>query len=78
MGIPTSEVGYTSAITRRETTKSMMDMWWHWIKKNFLVQDTENLVTLEVMLFTVNFNTWLLSGDVQEKYMSRYTEDLEI
>jgi hypothetical protein len=30
MGIPTSEVGYTSATTRRETTKSMTDMWWHW------------------------------------------------
>jgi hypothetical protein len=30
MGIKTSEVGYTSAKTRRETTKSMTDMWWHW------------------------------------------------
>jgi hypothetical protein len=30
MGIPTSEVVYTSATTRRETTKSMTDMWWHW------------------------------------------------
>jgi hypothetical protein len=30
------------------------------------------------MLFTVNFNTWLLSGDVQEKYMNLHTEDLEI
>jgi hypothetical protein len=29
MGVPTSEVGYTSATTRRETTKSMTDMWWH-------------------------------------------------
>jgi hypothetical protein len=26
MGVPTSEVGYTSATT----TKSMTDMWWHW------------------------------------------------
>jgi hypothetical protein len=33
MGVPTSEVGYTLATTRRETTKSMKDMWWHWIKK---------------------------------------------
>jgi low temperature requirement protein LtrA len=30
MGIPTSEVGYTSATTGRETTKFMTDMWWHW------------------------------------------------
>jgi hypothetical protein len=38
MGVPTSEVGYTSATTIRETTKSKMDMWWHWIKtkNNFL------------------------------------------
>jgi hypothetical protein len=33
MGVPTSEVGYTSATTRRETTKYIRDMWWHWIKK---------------------------------------------
>jgi hypothetical protein len=33
MGVSTSEVGYASATTGRETTKSMTDMWWHWIKK---------------------------------------------
>jgi hypothetical protein len=33
MGVPTSEVSYTSATTRRETTKSKVDMWWYWIKK---------------------------------------------
>jgi hypothetical protein len=33
MGVPTSEVGYTSATTRRETMKSKMDMWWHWMIK---------------------------------------------
>ena len=30
MGVPTSEVGYTIATTRRETTKVHKDMWWHW------------------------------------------------
>jgi hypothetical protein len=34
MGVSTSEVGYTSATTRRETTKFMMDMWWHWKTTN--------------------------------------------
>jgi hypothetical protein len=34
MGVPASEVGYTLATTRRETMKSMTDMWWHWKKKN--------------------------------------------
>jgi hypothetical protein len=34
MGAPTSEVGYTSATTRRGggTTKSIGDMWWYWEK----------------------------------------------
>ena len=33
MGVPTSEVGYTIATTRRETTKVHKNMWWHWKKK---------------------------------------------
>jgi len=35
MGVPASEVGYTIATTRRETTKVHKNMWWHWGKKNF-------------------------------------------
>jgi len=31
MGVPTSEVGYTIATTRRETAKVHKNMWWHWI-----------------------------------------------
>jgi len=30
MGVPTSEVGYTIATTRRETTKVYKSMWWQW------------------------------------------------
>jgi len=30
MGIPTSEVGYTSAMPRREDHKVHKDMWGHW------------------------------------------------
>ena len=30
MGVPASEVGYTIATTRRETTKVHKNMWWHW------------------------------------------------
>jgi hypothetical protein len=30
MGVPASEVGYTIAITRRETTKVHKNIWWHW------------------------------------------------
>ena len=34
MDVPNSEVGYTIATTRRETTKVHKNMWWHWRKKN--------------------------------------------
>jgi hypothetical protein len=33
MGVPNSEVGYTTAMPRREDHKVHKDMWWHWIKK---------------------------------------------
>jgi hypothetical protein len=31
MGAPTSEVGYTSATTRRGDHEVYMGMWWHWM-----------------------------------------------
>jgi len=30
MGVPTSEVGYTIATTRGQTTKVHKNVWWHW------------------------------------------------
>jgi len=33
MGVPTSEVGYTSAMPRREDHEVHKDMWWHWGEK---------------------------------------------
>jgi len=39
MGVPTSEVGYTIATTRRETTKVHENMWWHWRKKKSRTRD---------------------------------------
>ena len=36
MGVPTSEVGYTAAMPRREDHEVHKDMWLHWTqKKNF-------------------------------------------
>jgi len=34
MSVPTSEVGYTSAMPRREDHEVHKDMWGHWGKKN--------------------------------------------
>jgi hypothetical protein len=31
MGVPTSEVGYTTAMPRREDHEVQKDIWWHWI-----------------------------------------------
>jgi hypothetical protein len=36
MGVPASEVGYTTAMPRREDHEVHKDMWCHWIKKNIL------------------------------------------
>ena len=33
MGVPTSEVGYTAAMPRREDHEVHKDTWWHWTKK---------------------------------------------
>ena len=30
MGVPTSEVGYTAAMPRREDHEVHRDTWWHW------------------------------------------------
>jgi len=35
MGVPTSEVGYTPAMPRREDHEVHKDMWWHWTKKKY-------------------------------------------
>jgi len=36
MGVTTSEVGYTSAMPRREDHEVHKDMWGHWEKKKIL------------------------------------------
>ena len=36
MGVPTSEVGYTAAMPRREYHEVHKDMWWNGGKKNTL------------------------------------------
>ena len=41
MGVPASEVGYTIATTRRETTKVHKKVWWHWGKKKTLHQTND-------------------------------------
>ena len=37
MGVPTSEVGYTAAMLRREDHEVHKDMLWHWTKKTVIL-----------------------------------------
>jgi hypothetical protein len=40
MGAPTSDVGYTSATTRRRDHEIYKDMWWGWRKKFLILKKT--------------------------------------
>jgi len=42
MGVPTSEVGYTSAMPRREDHEVHKDMWGHWGKTFRATSDRNN------------------------------------
>jgi hypothetical protein len=37
MGVPNSEVSYTTATPRREDHEVHKDLWWHWIKKIIII-----------------------------------------
>jgi len=46
MGVPTSEVGYTLAMPRREDHEVHKDMWWHWTKKKIKIRHLNEHETL--------------------------------
>jgi hypothetical protein len=48
MGVPTSEVGYTTAMPRREDHEVHKDMWWHWIKKIYIHIYTYKIISLVI------------------------------
>jgi hypothetical protein len=68
MGVPTSEVGYTTAMPRREGHEVLKDMWWwHWKKKHikyyllhFILQAFDYIVTISFgyILHCVCFNLY--------------------
>jgi hypothetical protein len=39
MGDPTSEVGHTAAMPRREDHEVHKDMWWHWEKEKHFARN---------------------------------------
>jgi hypothetical protein len=55
MGVPTSEVGYNSATTRRGYHEVCMDMWWHWKKVAYVLTLLQRLTeTKDVFIIIVN------------------------
>ena len=47
MGVPTSEVSYTSAMPRREDHEVHKDMWGHWTKKQLFLSFNLGILHLE-------------------------------
>ena len=50
MGVPTSEVGYTAAMPRREDHEVHKDMWWHWEKKKDFVKHDDEISTSAIQI----------------------------
>jgi len=50
MGVPTSEVGYTPAMPRRENHEVHKDMWGHWTKKKTIIQTLYDTIILDTKL----------------------------
>jgi hypothetical protein len=51
MGVPTSEVGYTPAMSSREDLELCKDMWWHWTKKKSPISLCNGFATQSFELF---------------------------
>ena len=41
MGVPTSEVGYTAAMPKREDHEVHKDMWWQWTQTIMIFVEKE-------------------------------------
>jgi len=46
MGVPTSEIGYTAAMPRREDHEVHKDMWRHWGKKKRKIKPLQHVSIL--------------------------------
>jgi hypothetical protein len=52
MGDKTSEVGYTIATTRRETTKVHKNMWWQWEGRRYkLIKNVKIALSIIKLLY---------------------------
>jgi hypothetical protein len=63
MGVPTSEVGYTTAMPRREDYEVHKDMWWQWGKKR------KKIGYAQPQNFNPYFRNCFVNGSISEKHI---------
>ena len=78
MGVPTSEVGYTIATTRRETTKVHKNMWRHWGGGNIFLASKEiyRILRHPVAHHRVNNSSPLASILIKVKHLHALSSNL--
>jgi hypothetical protein len=66
MGVPTSEVGYTAAMPRREDHEVHKDMWWHWTKspQGHVVTLDKNIHNILPIYGSIQFLNTANSSDI--------------
>jgi hypothetical protein len=68
MGAPTSDVGYTSATTRKGDHEVYMDMWWHWGKIVLPLSYFLFLYVWFIIGFLLNYESKLSHSLVREDW----------
>jgi len=59
MGVPTSEVGYTAAMPRREDHEVHMDMWWYGTNKKFVFSEELSEISSKRIGIHVKYSLFL-------------------
>jgi hypothetical protein len=76
MGVPTSEVGYTSATARRGDHEVRMNMWWHWRGGGVLLFRGVGWIALAIMTMFRAGRPEIRSSILGGQYVQTGTETL--
>jgi len=79
MGVPSSEVGYTAAIPRREDHEVHKDLWWHWTIYIYtlsyaLIQDSCGLICLNIPknILYIYIYKYIIINICSSEYLNRW------
>jgi hypothetical protein len=56
MCVPTSEVGYTTAMPKRENHEVHKDMWWYWIKYKHIYFKVQHIFPYSSTSYRIIYN----------------------